>query len=50
MEMANLRRPVPKVEGSGMAAFAADELDPSLTFADVEWLAGLTDLPVAPGV
>ncbi len=46
MEMANLRRPVPKVDGSGMAAFADDELDPSLTFADVEWLAGLTDLPV----
>ncbi len=51
MEMANLRRSVPKVEGSGVAAFADDEIDPSLTFADLEWLAGLTDLPlVAKGI
>ncbi len=48
MEMENLRRAVPTVPGSGIAAFADDEIDPSLTFADVEWLAGLTDLPVVP--
>ncbi len=46
MSMANLGRAVPRVEGSGPAAYAAAELDPAVTFADVEWLAGLSALPV----
>lgn len=36
-------------EGSGvngLAEYVSNQLDPSLTWADVEWLQGLTDLPV----
>ncbi len=38
---------VDRQEGeSGLAAYFADLLDPSLTWADIAWLRGLTDLPV----
>ncbi len=46
MEMANIARPVPSVDGSGLAAFAASDVDPTLSFDDIGWLRGLTDLPV----
>lgn len=46
MLMANIGTAPPKVEGSGLAAYAASEFDPSLTFDDITWLCGLTDLPV----
>ena len=32
--------------GSGLAAYFAEQLDPSLTFADLEWLASIAQLPV----
>jgi 4-hydroxymandelate oxidase len=32
--------------GSGLAAYFAQLLDPSLTFADLEWLASIAQLPV----
>lgn len=47
--MANMGRSTPdgeEVGGSGLAAYFAQQLDPTLTEADVEWLAGLSDLPV----
>ena len=47
MQMANLGAAPPKVEGSGLAAYAAAEFDPSLTFDDIGWLADLSGLPVA---
>jgi 4-hydroxymandelate oxidase len=37
---------VPLVMGSGLAAYFAELIDPALSFADVEWLASLTKLPV----
>lgn len=37
---------VPEVEGSGLAAYAGAELDPSVTFDDLEWLRGLSELPL----
>lgn len=46
MEMANLRRTVPESEGSALDAYAHEALDPALTYADIEWLRGLSDLPV----
>lgn len=46
MEMANMGSAVPQVDGSGLQAYAAAELEPSLTFADLEWLQGLCDLPL----
>lgn len=33
-------------EGSGLSAYVRDQLDPTLRWADVEWLAGLTRLPL----
>jgi 4-hydroxymandelate oxidase len=38
--------PPPEVAGSALRAYARDELDPGLTFADIEWLRGLCDLPI----
>jgi 4-hydroxymandelate oxidase len=46
MEMANVGEPVPHVEGSGLSTYARDQIDDSLTPADIEWLAGLVDIPV----
>jgi len=46
MQMANLGAAPPTVEGSGLAAYANAEFDPSLTFDDIGWLAGLSGLPV----
>jgi 4-hydroxymandelate oxidase len=46
MEMANLGSAVPQVQGSGLKAYAAAELEPSLTFDDLQWLRSLADLPL----
>ncbi|MEX2618736.1 MAG: alpha-hydroxy acid oxidase [Egibacteraceae bacterium] len=46
MEMANVGASVPQVAGSGLHAYAAGEIDPSLTFDDLEWLRSLSDLPL----
>lgn len=46
MVMANVGRSTEATDGSAIALYAAGELDPSLTPADVEWLRGLTTLPV----
>lgn len=46
MVMANVGEPPPQVDGSAIMAYASDRLDPGLTFADIEWLRGLCDLPV----
>ncbi len=37
---------VPPAMGSGLAAYFSELIDPALSFADVEWLASLTKLPV----
>ncbi len=37
---------LPKVEGDRLAAYVEDQLDASLTWAGIEWLTELTDLPV----
>jgi 4-hydroxymandelate oxidase len=37
---------IPHVNGSGLMAFFRSELDPSLSWRDVEWLRGLSSLPV----
>ena len=37
---------LPAVEGSGLAAYFASQIDPSLTFRDLEWLTTRTKLPV----
>lgn len=36
----------PEVEGSGLAAYVGAMFDPSLSWKDLEWLCGLTRLPV----
>lgn len=36
----------PEVSGSGLAAYVARTFDPSLSWADVDWLCSLTKLPV----
>ncbi|MGH8885566.1 MAG: alpha-hydroxy acid oxidase [Egibacteraceae bacterium] len=46
MTMANVGEPPPEGSGSALTAYARAELDPGLTFADVEWLRGLCDLPI----
>ena len=46
MLMANIGTAPPKVEGSGLAAYADAEFDPSLTFDDITWLREISDLPV----
>lgn len=46
MVMANVGRSTEATDGSAIALYAAGELDPSLTPADVGWLRGLTTLPV----
>ncbi len=46
LTMANVGTAPPKVEGSGLAAYADSELDASLTFDDIGWLGGLSGLPV----
>jgi 4-hydroxymandelate oxidase len=37
---------VPHVDGSGLMAFFRAELDPSLSWRDVEWLRGLSSMPL----
>ncbi|MGH8900154.1 MAG: alpha-hydroxy acid oxidase [Egibacteraceae bacterium] len=47
MVMANVGEPPPEeVDGSAIMAYASDQLDPGLTFADIEWLRELCDLPI----
>ena len=50
LRMANLatsgKQDFPEVEGSGLAAYVNTMFDPSLSWADLEWLCSLTDLPV----
>lgn len=46
MEMANFRMEVPQGDGSGLAAFAAHQFDPTLSPRDVEWLRDVSGLPV----
>ena len=46
MAMANIGEAVPRVEGSGLAAYAASEFDASLTFDDITWLREISGLPV----
>jgi len=36
----------PEGEGSGLAAYVSKMLDGGLTWADLDWLCGITDLPV----
>jgi len=49
MELANVaaRLGVTGASGSGLRAFSA-QFDQSLTWSDIEWLVGLSDLPVVP--
>ena len=44
--MANLDAATPDVEGSGLAAYAEDEFDRTLTFDDIGWLRDVGGLPV----
>ena len=44
--MANLDAAAPTVEGSGLAAYAEEEFDRSLTFDDLTWLRDISGLPV----
>ncbi len=46
LEMANMRAPVPELDGSGLDAYAGDALDAGITFPDIGWLRELTSLPV----
>lgn len=50
IEMANFRgldqACFPGTHGSGLAAFVAEQFDPSLTWEAVEWLRSVSDLPV----
>lgn len=50
LRMVNLassgRTDLPEVEGSALAAYFREVLDPSLTWADLEWLCRETSLPV----
>ena len=46
MIMANLDAPAPNVKGSGLAAYAEDEFDRTLTFDDIGWLREVGGLPV----
>ncbi|MFN2557897.1 MAG: alpha-hydroxy acid oxidase [Nitriliruptorales bacterium] len=47
MEMANLGRAMPDVEGSGLASYATREIDPSVAFGDIGWFADRSGLPIA---
>jgi len=42
----HLPRIAPDGAGSGLAWFFATQIDPTLTWADIDWLASLTSLPV----
>ena len=44
--MANFDEAAPTVEGSGLAAYAEDEFDRSLTYDDLTWLRDVSGLPV----
>lgn len=45
-ELANLRRELPAVEGSGLSAYGDTEFDPNLTPDDIGWLHEVSGLPV----
>lgn len=36
----------PETEGSGLAAYVNERFDKNLTWDDIDWLAGITDLPL----
>lgn len=45
--LANLQgRPLPEGEGSGLAAYSAAEVDPSLTWETVSWVRSISRLPL----
>jgi 4-hydroxymandelate oxidase len=46
LELANLATALPKGAGSGLFAYFASELDPSLTWEDVAWVRSLSPLPL----
>ncbi len=50
LEVANMtasgRGALPAVADSGLAAYVAEQLDPSLSFRDLEWLKSISDLPL----
>lgn len=46
MEMANIGSAVPEVDGSGLAAYAGDQFDRTLTFDVIGWLREESGLPV----
>lgn len=46
LKMENLAVAVPSTNGSGLAEYAASQLDASLTFEALEWLCKRTSLPV----
>lgn len=46
MVIANIGEPPPESPGSALMAYARDRFDPDITFADIEWLRGLCDLPI----
>jgi 4-hydroxymandelate oxidase len=46
MTLANIGTGLERTEGSALAAYAAAQFDPAVTFEDIGWLRGLSDLPV----
>ena len=46
MVIANIGAPPPEADGSALRAYAQGNLDPGITFTDIEWLRGVCDLPV----
>lgn len=46
MEMANVVSGMPDIEGSSLDAYATQEIDPSITFDDIGWLADRCGLPI----
>ncbi len=44
--MANMRAPVPELDGSGLDAYADTALDAGITWSDIGWLRDRTSLPV----
>ena len=46
VHLANLAVSLPEVEGSGLFAFMAERHDPSVNWRDLEWLRGLSSMPI----
>ncbi|MBI4261049.1 MAG: alpha-hydroxy-acid oxidizing protein [Actinobacteria bacterium] len=46
IELANLARSLPEVEGSALFAYMAERHDPSVTWDDLEWVRTLSGLPL----